>query len=176
MSYVVPPTFVAGTTLTAAQLNILGQDIVDLNARISTSKALRVRTSANSGSWNSATKVVTNLAGTFTPPSAGAVYWVRASFNWVCANAGNTSAFGLAWRDGGAITNVSTIPDMIAARSNATATGMNALSLEMEFTSTSTNTHGVGLIGWMPTGDTGATNLFANGTYSVGTLVVQRVG
>jgi hypothetical protein len=97
-------------------------------------------------------------------------------FNWVCAIAGITSAFGGAWRDGGAITNASTIPDAISMRANATATGMNALALGMEFTSTSTNVHGVGLLGWMPTGDTGSTNLFANGTYSFGTMSVKRVG
>lgn len=175
MAWVTPPTFVAGNTLTAAQLNILSGDLNDLNARVASTKALRVRTTGNSGAWNSATKVVTNLAGTFTPVS-GATYWVTAFFNWVCANAGNTSAFGLAWRDGGAILNSSTIPDAISMRANATATGMNALALSMEFVATSGSTHGVGLIGWMPTGDTGNTNLFANGTYSMGQLNVQRVG
>lgn len=176
MAYVVPPTFVSGTTLTAANLNILGGDIVDLNSRIGSSKAMRVRLTSNSSTWNSVTKVVTQLNGNFTPAAAGAVYWARATFNWVCASASHTSAFGLAWRDGGAILNSSTIPDAISMRANATATGMNALTLDMEFTATSTNTHGVGLIGWMPTGDTGVCNVFANGTYSMATLSVQRVG
>lgn len=34
MSYVTPPTFTSGTTATAADINILGDDIADLDARL----------------------------------------------------------------------------------------------------------------------------------------------
>ena len=34
MAYATPPTFTGGTELTAADLNILGDDIVDLDARV----------------------------------------------------------------------------------------------------------------------------------------------
>ncbi|WP_410644489.1 hypothetical protein [Amycolatopsis sp. lyj-346] len=117
---------------------------------------------ANSATWNSATKVVTNLTTTF-PAIAGAVYEVEADLTWACATASNTDELGIGWRLGGAGTVVNTDP-IIGPRQTRThpdGTGLNDLHLYGRFTAVSAGTHCVAVMGWKPTGNTGTSNLYA---------------
>jgi len=137
-------------------------------------EVLRVQVTADSATWNSATKVVTNLAGTFVPVN-GASYRIYACWNWTCATASNQDAFGLAWRDGGAITNASTIVGTATPRSHPDGTGYNTHMYSAKFTATSGSTHGVGLIGWKPTGNTGTSKLSSPSSIGTNELWVVRI-
>lgn len=158
-------TFAAGEDLTAAKLNL----IAGIGSRV-----LRVKTTTDSSTWNSATKVVTNLAGTFTPDAIGSIYtcWVTGTIN--CTTVSQT-ALGIAWRDGGAIVAGSTVESTVAPRCE-TATGLTGFAIVSEFTVASTNVHGVGVLGWHPTGDTGVAKLLGNATYSINSLIVCKTG
>lgn len=137
-------------------------------------EVFRMTTSGNSGAWNSATKVVTNLAGTFVGVK-GITYRANATFSYVCATTSNTDAIGIAFNQGGVIVAASTMPNPQAFRSHPDATGLNHGFVSARFTATADGTIGVGVIGYKPTGDTGASNLFANGTYVVNELWVEIV-
>lgn len=132
--------------------------------------------SANSASWNSATKVVTNVKTTFTA-IAGAVYEVEADCTWQCANANNNTAFAFAWRLGGSgsVVNTDPIVGPRQQRSHPQGTGLNAVHLYGRITAASSGTHEVAIVGWMPTGDTGATNLFGTNSGSNVTTNIIRV-
>lgn len=136
--------------------------------------------SANSATWNSATKVVTNLTCTL-PGIAGASYRVTAKFSWLCAAVSNTVAFGVGWRLGGAGSVVNTDPVVgpTFQRSHPDGTGINESVVITEFTAAGTGTHCVAVVGWMPTGNTGVTNLFAHNNSStdivVNEIFVDRV-
>lgn len=121
----------------------------------------------SSATWNSATKVVTNLTTTFTGIT-GAVYEIEADFTWQCATASNNDAFAIGWRLGGAGTVVNTDPIVgpRQSRSHPDGTGLNAMHLYGRFTAVASGTHCVAVIGWKPTGNTGATGLFCSNTGS----------
>ncbi len=129
---------------------------------------------ANSSTWNSATKVVTNLTTTFTG-IVGAVYEVEADATWQCAAVSNTDAMGIGWRLGGAGSVVNTDPIIgpLQTRSHPDGTGLNSIHLYGRFTAVSAGTHCVSVVGWKPTGNTGATGLFA--TTASGTNITTNI-
>jgi hypothetical protein len=131
---------------------------------------------ADSATFNSATKVVLNLTTTFTG-IAGAVYRVYANFNWSCATASNQEAFAIGWRLGGAGSVVNTDPliGLIGPRSHPDGTGFNTTFTSGKFTAASSGTHCVALVGWKPTGNTGASGLKANGTFANNRIWIDRI-
>lgn len=164
------------TASTVEQALKILDDKIDTVGRVKrpANEVFRMTTTGNSGSWNSATKVVTNLAGTYTAVK-GLTYRANATFTYICAAAANTDAMGIAFNQGGAIVAGSTMPNPQGFRSHPDATGLNHGFISARFTATADGTVGVGVIGYKPTGDTGATNLFANGTYAINELWVEIV-
>jgi hypothetical protein len=162
-------TFSAGQKVRASDLN----NIADIGARIA-----RATITADSSTWNSATKVVTNLAVTFTAV-AGATYSIKCPITFTCASASNNIAMGIGWKLGSSVANTDPIIGEHQTRTHPDATGLNLGYLEGEFTAVSAGQHAVAVVGWMPTGNTGVTKLVAHTTSSTDTtrnfIYVDRV-
>lgn len=132
-------------------------------------------TSDAPGTWNSATKVLSNVTASFSAV-AGGKYEVIANVNWTCSTASNQDALGLAWRAGAGLVATDPLAGQIGPRTHPDGTGFNTATILGYITAVSAGTHNVGVIGWKPTGNTGTSQLRANGTWAVNRLTVKRVG
>lgn len=129
---------------------------------------------SDSSTWNSATKVLTNMVAAFTAPSSGIKYVVHGLMNWSCAAASDQIALGLVWKQG-TVAATDTLFAASAPRSHPDATGFNCTPVYGTFTTLASGSHEVGVIGWMPTGDTGVTKLEGDASFSINKLTVVRV-
>ncbi len=112
MSYTSPPTFTTGAVLTAPQLTILGNDIVDLDRRTSPVGAVRA------GSVTSTNTTYTDLAGgPSVPIQIGANGLAQVLLHSAIANASFPLASYYGFRVSGATT---------VAASDATAIGFTS--------------------------------------------------
>lgn len=160
-----------------AQIKALADAVDAKFVTVDNPKLGRVATNlitSNSATWSGATKVATNLQVTFTPV-AGAVYRAYATFHWQCAAASNQDAMGLVWKAGASIAGTDPIIGTASPRSHPNGTGINYAMCIGEFTAGAAAPHAVGVVGWKPTGDTGASNLFANSTWALNQIYVDRV-
>lgn len=127
-----------------------------------------------SGSWNSATKVLSNVVCSFTAV-AGAKYEIIANVSWTCATASNQDALGVVWA-AGALSATSALAGAVGPRTHPDGTGYNATTIYGTFTAATSGAHNAGVIGWKPTGNTGASQIRANGTWAINRITVKRIG
>ena len=132
-------------------------------------------TSDAPGTWASATKVLSNVTTSFTAV-AGGKYEVIADVNWTCATASNQDALGIVWRAGAGLVATDTLAGYKGPRTHPDGTGNNTITLLGEITAVSSGTHNVGVIGWKPTGNTGTSQVRANGSWAANRITVRRVG
>ena len=157
-------TVLAGQILTASALNAeleIGKVVLDVTA------------TTDSSTWNSATKVLTNLSAAFTASAGGLKYAVHAVVTWSCASASNQVALGLVWKQG-TVAATDALFAASAPRSHPNGTGFNVTALYGTFTTLAAGAHEVAVIGWMPTGDTGVTKLEGDAAYAINRLTVAR--
>lgn len=132
-------------------------------------------TSDAPGTWASATKVLSNVVTSFSAV-AGAKYEVIADINWTCATASNQDALGIVWRSGAGLVATDTLAGYKGPRTHPDGTGYNTITLYGTITAAATGTHNVGVIGWKPTGNTGTSQIRANGSWAANRITVKRVG
>lgn len=127
---------------------------------------------SGTGTWNTATKVATNLIGTFTA-LAGAKYRCSARMH-----GGNTIAqeyltSGILVKQGGAVGAGDTL---IASTSCQIAynNGVMGHNYDGQFTATVSGTYGVGVFGWIDAG-AGVGSCFATATGFLNRLYVERI-
>lgn len=132
-------------------------------------------TSDAPGTWASATKVLSNVTTSFTAV-AGGKYEVIADVNWTCATASNQDALGIVWRAGAGLVATDTLAGYKGPRTHPDGTGYNTITLLGEITAVSSGTHNVGVVGWKPTGNTGTSQVRANGSWAANRITVRRVG
>lgn len=158
-------TFFAGDIPSAEQFTAaakIGEMVADVTA------------TSDSSTWNSSTKVLTNLVAAFTAPDAGIKYAVLGVFSWSCAAASDMSAFGVVWKQG-TVAATDTIAGAHSDRSHPDATGFNVTPVYATFTTLAAGAHEVAVVGWMPTGDTGVTKLEGDANFAINRLTVSRV-
>lgn len=134
-------------------------------------EVFKMTTNTNSATWTTATKVVTNLAGTFTAVK-DTVYRAYAKVHVVNGTA-NTEALMIAIKAGGAVTATDTGDTPSGVRTLAGGAIVTVM-LSQKFTATADGTYGVGVLGWKPTLDPNAANLFG-AAYAVNELWVEIV-
>jgi hypothetical protein len=123
--------------------------------------------------WSSATKVLTNVVCSFAG-FAGYKYEVIANVNWTCAAASRQEAMGIAWK-AGALAATDALAGVVGPRTHPDGTGFNSTTIYGTLTAAVTATHNVGVVGWKLTGDTGSSQLRANGTWAINRITVKRV-
>jgi hypothetical protein len=154
-------TIYAGQIVTASQLNSeleIGKMVLDVTA------------TSDSASWNSSTKVLTNLVGTFTATAAGK-YEVRAKVG-VEQSAAAYATIGLVYKQGGAAVATDTQID-----GTTTRVAESALYTETAvgtFTAGVAGTYGVAVVGWIALG-AATMNLGGDSSHSINRLTVSRV-
>lgn len=129
---------------------------------------------SDSSTWNNATKVLTNLVASFTASASGIKYAVQAVVTWSCANASEQDAFGFVWKQG-TVAATDTLFGMCGPRSHSTATGFVVTPIYGTFTTLAAGSHEVAVVGWKPTGNTGASKLEGDANFAVNRLTVTRV-
>jgi hypothetical protein len=127
------------------------------------------------GTWASATKVLSNVVTSFSAV-AGAKYEITAPITWTCSTASNQDALGIVWRAGAGLVATDALAGYEGPRTHPDGTGFNSTVLYGTFTAVSAGTHNVGVIGWKPTGNTGTSQIRANGTWTANRITVKRVG
>jgi hypothetical protein len=133
-----------------------------------------VTATSDSSTWNSATKVLTNLVAAFTASASGIKYSVLAQLTFSCASASNTTALGLVWKQG-TVAATDTLFGACGPRTHPDATGFNTTVVHGTFTTLAAGAHEVAVIGWMPTGNTGVTKLEGDAAFAINRLTVVSV-
>lgn len=154
--------FLAGQIVTASDMESaaeIGKMLLDFTA------------TTDSSTWNSATKVLTNLAGTFTARAA-AKYEVRAKAS-VAVSAAGYAVLGLVYKQGGAAVATDTQIEGSFTRGGEAA-GVYQLNCVGTFTASVAGTYGVAAVGWIALG-AGTHNLDGDASYSINRITVKRV-
>lgn len=125
------------------------------------------------GTWNSATKVLSNVVCSFNAV-AGAKYEIIANVTWTCATASNQDALGIVWKFG-SLAATDALAGAVGPRTHPDGTGFNTTTIYGTFTAASTGGHNAGVIGWKPTGNTGTSQVRANGTWAINRITVKRI-
>jgi len=159
-------TFAAGDVPSAGDLNDavqVGQIVLDVTA------------TADSNTWNSATKVLTNLVGTFINNVAGAKYEIDATATVTKTDAGaGYGTLGLTFNPGGACTGSETPIVSVTDRESESGAAYG-MKLSGQFTASSTGTYGVACVGWIALGS-GILKLDGDANYAINRIKVTRSG
>lgn len=157
------PVSYAGDRLSAAQLTFI--------AGIG-EEALNVTADTDSSSWNSSTKVLTNLVGTFTAVDDG-IYDVDA-FASVTSSGITYATLGIVFKQGGAAAGTDALCGGPATHRLGETGAVYAMALSGRFVATANSTYGVAVVGWIALG--GATVNLDGGAHAVNRLRVTRSG
>jgi len=154
----------AGQIVTATQLN----SELEIGTVL-----LNVTANTNSSTWNSATKVLTNLLGTFTAV-AGGVYMAECKAAIQGGATVVTTGLVITFKQGGAAGIADTVCGGQPLRISE-ATAIVGHSVDGSFTASVAGTYGVAVCGWNPGGDTSVCKLFGDSGFSINRLTVTRV-
>lgn len=152
----------AGQIVTAAELNSeleIGKMVLDVTA------------TSDSSTWNTSTKVLTNLTGSFTA-TAGGKYEARVKTN-VVGLAATYATIGLVYKQGGAAVATDTQMDGSTSRIE-TGTATYTLTGIGTFTAGVAGTYGIAVVGWIAVGGS-TVNLDGDSSYAINRLTVKRV-
>jgi len=156
-------TMTAGKKPTASELNDIaqvGQMLLDVTA------------TTDSSTWNSSTKVLTNLTGTFSAIN-GAKYKIEADATLAVTVANGYGTLGVVYKNGGAAIATDTLAGSKTTRLD-TVGAVYGLHVVGTFTATATATYGIAVIGWDALG-TATVNLDGDASYAINRLTVTRV-
>lgn len=155
--------FFAGQIVTADQMN----DAAEVGETL-----LNVTATSDSATWNSATKVLTNLFGTFTGRAGGEYEIdVRAS---VTINGTAYATLGTVYKEGGAAVATDTLCGSGTTLANVSG-GVFYLAIKGKFTAVATGPIGVACVGWVAIGSVTSVNLDGSSTHEINRLTVKRV-
>lgn len=119
---------------------------------------------SNSGAWNSATEVLTNLVLSFTAVAARR-YRVKCSFNMTAGSTAVTAGFRIRANNSGSVNSSSSLVIAHPARGD-TGTATYRFFLEGDFVAGSSGTYTVGLFGCNPSGDPSSCFLYGSSSTS----------
>lgn len=155
--------FFAGQIVTADDL----EDAAEIGKMVADFTA-----TTDSSTWNSSTKVLTNLATTFTARDAGK-YLVTAKAT-IAMSAAAYATMGLVYKQGGAAVATDTLIDGSTSRADSAGAIWEIVSIGT-FTATASGTYGVAAVGWMALG-AATGNLDGDASHAINRLTVERVG